>query len=72
MECYAADAHDLARRLLLTQTEARIARVIDGLREIGWLLRGFAGGRVEIAVPAGAPATLRLTAGDGTVREVPL
>ncbi|BFL66303.1 ATP-binding protein [Roseomonas mucosa] len=72
VECYAADAHDLARRLLLTQTEARIARVIDGLREIGWLLRGFAGGRVEIAVPAGAPATLRLTAGDGTVREVPL
>lgn len=69
---YAAEARDLARTLLLTSTEALVARIVESVRDIRWSLRPLAGGTVEVRIADAVHGTIRVIGPDGQDTVVPL
>ena len=61
---YHEEALALARSLLLSETDAAIARALDALRDIGWCLRALPGSRIELLVGDGK-VDLTLTTANG-------
>ena len=57
---------DLARTLLLSGTEAVVARIVERLRGIRWSLRTLGAGAIEVRIAEGAGGgTIRVVAPDG-------
>lgn len=66
LECFSAEARNLARKLLLDNDAAVAARIVEELRGIRWMLRTLGTGHIELQITPGQDgSTIRIVTAEG-------